>query len=1134
MRRYRSLPLLAVRRMRGNWRLLSSVALGTLIASAILSATVIYADAIRDLGLDFALSERPAAALDLEVRRSNLPVSGDSYARSAAHIDGAVGAALGAAAGGVIRQGTSATFYPTLPGVAPDLDDDRRMRANFRFRSELEQHVTITAGTAAPAAPAGSDGPIPVLMGAATAARNGVHPGDRFDLHPFWDEDAPPLTVEVTGLIEAIDPAARYWGADLYVIDDRTRSWETLLLVVPERTFFGALPDGIRTVTASYIDRYEVRIDALEAHSAERVAGAVETLEQRLGATQSNLRVESELGEVLRSFDRKLFFTRIPLFVLLLQVGGIVAYYLLVVSTMLVERHTAEIATLRSRGASTGQLLAQFGVEGVILALAAVLAGPPIAAAVIAALGPTPAFAALSGGGLLDVRVPALSYGLAAFGALIALGAFMAPAWLATRSTMVEFKRSTARPRPTPLLLRYYLDVALVLLLALLFWRLSREDQLLTSTLFGEARADPFLLSAPAVFMVTVGVVFLRLFPPVLRLAAWSIAQTRSVALLVGVRSLTRNPTHYARLILLLMFATGVGMFGATFSATLERSYEDRAAYTVGADVQAADFRALPPAADGGDRAFREAMAAVPAEAFSPLARLDGWVAVDGRSERVEFLGVEPSSLGKVALVRSDFADVSLERVLATLADNGATDGGLALPPGARRLGLWATFPEIHGRLSLMVQLRDGDGRTVDVLLGAVRPGDPATAQWRFFSADLARPLGSSGRPLRGALADPLRLQAVFIHTRSGVAAEQGIMRLGPVLATATGGGGAGALAEAAFPEAQLVHDLGAPAFEVIQGVRRQPVTDRVRPDPGGAADAPPGGQGGLAGAIRYQWQDVQSPPRRRGLRVPAGGEPVRFYLSANAARRLELQPGGRATLEVGTRFIEGAFAGPLERFPTYDVRSPDAAFAIVDGGRLLAAINAAVPVSPPRLTEAWFASTDPAVTTAALAAFDPQSLSDRASALAQQQQDPLAAAGWEGILAISFAAVLLLSTIGFLVYSYLTARERGLEFAILRTLGLSQTQIFSVVLVEHLFIVAAGIGLGTLTGLQVGSLMMEFMGATERGTEVLPPFQLQVSWREVAVVWGVLGTVFIATVATVVLLYLRVAVHRALRIADA
>jgi hypothetical protein len=48
-----------------------------------------------------------------------------------------------------------------------------------------------------------------------------------------------------------------------------------------------------------------------------------------------------------------------------------------------------------------------------------------------------------------------------------------------------------------------------------------------------------------------------------------------------------------------------------------------------------------------------------------------------------------------------------------------------------------------------------------------------------------------------------------------------------------------------------------------------------------------------------------------------------------------------------------------------------------------------------------------------------------------------------------------------------------------------------------------------------------------------VPPFVQQVSWTEVFVVWGILGTVFVATIAAVVALYFRLAVSRALRIGD-
>jgi ABC-type antimicrobial peptide transport system permease subunit len=187
-------------------------------------------------------------------------------------------------------------------------------------------------------------------------------------------------------------------------------------------------------------------------------------------------------------------------------------------------------------------------------------------------------------------------------------------------------------------------------------------------------------------------------------------------------------------------------------------------------------------------------------------------------------------------------------------------------------------------------------------------------------------------------------------------------------------------------------------------------------------------------------------------------------------------------------------------------------------------------------VSEVWYTTDDPTALRSALDTdrFRPTLLMDIDSTRLLQQEDPLVAAGWQGILAIAFGAVLLLSAIGFLVYSYLTAQQRALEFAILRTLGFSRWQVFSLVTFEHLFVIVTGMGLGTAVGIQVGRMMMGFLGTDERGQEVFPPFVLGISWPSVFVAWGVLGSVFIVTIGAVVLLYWRLAVHRALRIGDA
>ena len=1118
--------------MAGNWRLLSSVVLGTIVAGAILSATVVYSDAIRDLGLKFALDRRDPTTLDVAVSRTTQTLGSVQYQRSGDNVDRAVTSALGPAFESEVRTGRSATFYPAPAGQLPDFDDDTRPRGNVLFRSDLDAHIRVVEGALPAAADPDVDAPVPAAVGAATAALNGIAVGDQFDLFPFWDNDAAPLPVEVVAIVEPLDIEDRYWGGDAAALDAPSRSWETVYFVVPESTFFGVLPDRFPQIVGDYGNYYQVRLEALDARNALPIANALARLPLALNQTEQRTRAQTDLIEVLRSFDEKLFFTRIPLFVLLLQIGAIVGYYLVMVSTMLTERQTAEIATLRSRGATTGQLLAQYGVEGVILAAVAVAAGPPLAALVISALGPTPAFSDLSGGSPLEVHLGGQAYILAGVGAVLAFVALVIPAWLATRSTVVEFKRASARPRPTPAFLRYYLDVALVLLVALVFWRLSREDQLFTETLFGETQVDPFLLATPAVFMVTVGVVFLRLFPLALRLVGWLVSWTRSVAAVVSVRSLVRNPTHYTRLVLLLMFATGVGMFGATFSATLDRSYTQRADYEAGADVRASEIGQLT---DVGNVTFIDTIEALPARAAMPVVRTGGSLDVIGRFERVEVIGIDPERFDDVAFWRDDFADVPLDELIGTLAEDSVVErGGMAIPGDAAQIGVWIKAPDIRGAFSVAAVVRDATGKRGEFWLANIRPDDLVSEQWFFLSADLSFQLSRTGRPLnRPDLEPPFTFDSLLYTTSSRIAAARGTILAGPVYTTTVapdgelpGGFPTGAHAVEPFEGATLLADLTDPRFEVVDGFTAAGTPDQLTT----STDAPPGS----TLAARLDWSSASRASQVHGIREAFDAPPLRIYLSSELAADLELRPGDPVRLSAFARYHQAVVAGTFDLFPTFRPDESTLGLAVVNGARLIEGAVAAQSDRAPVYNEAWFATDDRDATVEAVTALAARTIVDAETELLTQQEDPLVAAGWAGILAISFGAVLLLSAIGFIVYSYLSAQQRGLEFAILRTLGFSRIQVFTVVIVEQFFIIAAGMGLGTIVGLQVGRLMMDFLATDERGRDVLPPFALAVSWPEVFFVWGILGVVFVLTITTVVLLYLRLAVHRALRIGDA
>ncbi|MCH2657835.1 MAG: ABC transporter permease [Dehalococcoidia bacterium] len=1132
MKKYRSLLILVFLRIQGNWKLLSSVLIGTIIAGAILSSTAIYAEAIKDLGLKYALKQKDAVTLDVHVTRSTQSLTRESYQRSEENINRAVTNALEETFSGLIRSGISATFYSTPSGEKINLKDDSRNRSNLSFRSNLENHIDIIEGNW-PKTNNQSSTKIPVAIGARTAEKHSINIGDSLDLYPYWDENAFPLEVVIVAKIIPKNLENRYWAGNDSAIDAPSRTWETIILHLPETAFFTTFSDKYSKIVADYNDYFTVDLNRLRANNAQRISQNLSSLSNELSSTENRTRYETDLLKVLNTYDEKLFFTQVPLFVLLLQITGIVLYYLFMVSTMLNDRQKNEIATLRSRGATTKQLITQYSLEGGCLSLIALVTGPLLAALVISSLGITPAFSGLSEGQFLNIRISKEAFLLAGLGGLLAFLTLIVPLALSTKTTIVTSKRASARPKPTPTFLKYYLDLGLIFFLILILWQLVRKNGIFSENILGERSFDPILLATPALFMITVGVVFLRIFPLLLKGIAIIVDWTNNVAATVSLRALVRNPTHYSRLVLLLMFATGVGTFGATFSATLDRSYSDRANYEVGSTIRASN---LPPELTHVDSLSVDNKLLGTNPAIG-LIRGNATIRAFGKSKRASILGLEPEKMKDTLYWRSDFSQSSIDDIARTLNSNLPSERiGTPIPLESKQIGVWIKARDIRGGFHVQLSIRDANGNRREFLVTYLRPQAENTSKWTFYTTSLMHERSMSGETLRDEpLVFPATLEAISFVTSSRIASGNGSVLVGPVLTTPSlmniettkfDNIPEDSFEKSAFQKNTMITEFYNSRYEPITGISVSSNTDVLSRSSDGPLNT--------EFSARIDWSAVSRPPPLHGIREKLDSQPLKAYISTNAVKELELNIGDPLTIYTFNSYHEAEFAGELNYFPTYNYAETNDDLVVLSAKRLMQNVEATLPYRAPYFSEIWISTDDIDSILTNLTELDGRiNIDDVASTQLRQQSDPLVAAGWSGILAISFGAVLLLSSIGFLIYSYLSAQQRGLEFAILRTLGLSRKQIFSIALVEQAFVVITGVVLGTLVGLQTGNLMMSFMAFNEKGLPITPPFLLDVSWSEIFLVWAILGSVIIITTVGVVLVYFRLAVHKALRIGD-
>lgn len=1113
---------LVLRRAAGHRRLLAAVIVGVILAVGLMSATEIYRTALRELGVDVDLSRADKTELDLRISSGTHAFASPAYDNAQDLIDARL-ARIDDALSGATRLAVSSTFFLTDPG-APSTDDPARPRSNLQFFTGLAPHITIDAGhfpgsapsdadpndndsSAAPRTPQGAP-LVEVAIGAEAARAFHVSLGDRFDLHPFWRNDLPPIGVTVVGIIRPRDPQAEYWGRRSDQFFSPTANWPTYLFFTTEDTLRTVLPAHIADLDGRIETLAHFDLSAIDAADVAPLARRLRALDRALVAGIERTRVEGDMALALDAFSEKEFFAQVPLLVMTLQIVAIVLYYLVMVAALLVDRQAGEVALLKSRGAGTRHILGIYTVEGLLLAGLGLALGPPLALGAIGLLGLTPAFDGLSDGGLLDVRLTGPVYLWAAVGAGLAFLALLLPAVRISRRSIVQYKQSLSRPDAQSAFHRYYLDLVIVVVAALLFFQLQTSDSLVTEELFGDLTYDPLLLVAPAVFLITVAVVFLRVFPLILRAVDAATTRLSGTAVQLGLWQLMRAPVGHSRLVLLLILATAIGMFAATFGSTLDRSFDDRAAYLAGAPLRLADLRGNELGAEtlSAQIEARDDVALASAALRTGIRHDVGATVLDAT-----LLGIEPQHLPDIAWFRDDLASTSLPALLQPLRENTIDPPGVPVPAEAQRIGIWASLSRTTGAI-VFLRLRDSQGRYADQRLG---PDLDRGAGWQLLTA-----------PLDDFSPGPKTVSAVFIRSSAWFGSFSGEVLWDDLQYSSTTGPPG-----QPFDDGIVVED-----FEAIE--RWEPV---IEPFARGQLDRFSVERSNVISgrsAAQFTWERNRS-ATPRGIRLAADGAAIAVLANQTFLDDAGLHIGDEFRAFAGNGTIPIRIAGAFELFPTFDPRS-GGGMLLADIDRLSFQLNRNASrsgiVSP---NEVWIVPSDDA----GLASFrrdadtgvfgDRTVLFDTAALRQAQDEDPLTAAGWDGLLFLSFAAVLLLGALGFLVSSLAAARSRALEFAILRTMGFSLRQILAIVSFEQVFIVVLAMAIGTLVGSRLGILMLEFLGVTERGEDVIPPFVLTTDWGTIGVAYGILGAVFLLAIGVVVTLHARLALYRVLRLGE-
>lgn len=408
------------------------------------------------------------------------------------------------------------------------------------------------------------------------------------------------VIVKVVGIVQAVDPNDPLWNGNNTALTGETVSTGRFTKAYNMGFFVteGAYTDWVAPATRlrtgdnnSYIWQIKLNASVVNADNITDYREAMTYVSARLSADYAGLFVLNPLLKLLNNYNNVVRNIQGPIILLSGAVLILMLYHLVTTVNLVLEQQLAEWASMSSRGANVRQLVALQGVTMLILGGIGFAVGPFLAYVILQGLTLVGPLAAATGGIIPIAGIPATAFQLSAIAAALAVLMLTLPAIPAARRSLAQFKQMSARPPSRPIWARFGLDLVLILvgigfMARLLFFvegDFSQTLGLLTSDpgrliqlIIDSANRsgglnDPLNLLGPALLLTGVALLWLRLFPLLMRLIGSILGRSNSLTAPLSVWNVERDPGHYAQLVLLLIGTLALGTAALALGSTRDQ-----------------------------------------------------------------------------------------------------------------------------------------------------------------------------------------------------------------------------------------------------------------------------------------------------------------------------------------------------------------------------------------------------------------------------------------------------------------------------------------------------------------------------------------------------------------------------------
>ncbi|MCM1191948.1 MAG: ABC transporter permease [Butyrivibrio sp.] len=478
---------------------------------------------------------------------------------------------------GVTEKETVCYYSMSPMNIHSDMNRQELENASLRLGafSDLPEHIELLSGEAFSEDGRTEDGCIEVLVSQAAMVNRKLLVGETLVFNDMKDPEGGQIKLYVKGVFAAGADSGFYWQVDPESLDNTAVMDMDLF-----RGMFTGENAGKYSYTCYYYPMFEY--EDIKAEQVEGLIAATDYLTET--GPFNNTADRPAYRDILDSYCRKQTRIRTTLMILQIPVLIMLGAFLFMISGQMYDMERNEISVIKSRGSSGGQIFRLYLYQCTLLTLAGGGLGIPLGTVFSRILGSARSFLEFDSLSTLTLTFTREVWLYAAAAMLAVLLIMTLPAVKHSRVTIVKLKQQKALKKKS-WWEKIFLDVILLGISLYGYFSFRRNSAGLGESVLEGKSLDPLLYVSSSLFIVGLGLLFLRMQPYLIQLVYMAGKRFWRPASYASFMENAKNGRKQQFIMLFLIITVSLGMYHATVARTILQNAYSNAEYMNGADI---------------------------------------------------------------------------------------------------------------------------------------------------------------------------------------------------------------------------------------------------------------------------------------------------------------------------------------------------------------------------------------------------------------------------------------------------------------------------------------------------------------------------------------------------------------------